>query len=213
MERNKVNIVFISDFKDFVWNEKINSDLNSLLKELNLNLGKSLEQKIEFQSDGSQTISILEKPAFSNEKIQLSFSDNRIDFNIILNEDFEEQIEFYFNYLEKIVDNFNMKVDRTGISYIGILDKINLKRFYLPLFDKKEMNSFGIKGVFKEKLNNTNLELNIFTALEDRIDDCLFLIDINTDENKKDLTKNEREKFLLQVKLKLREYINYFKEL
>ena len=68
MEGNKVNIVFISDFKDFVWNEKINSDLNFLLKELNLNFGKSLEQKIEFQSDGSQRISNIKKPAFRMKK-------------------------------------------------------------------------------------------------------------------------------------------------
>lgn len=201
----KLDIVFFCNLASIYWNEDINLKLSKILENLNVNIAKTLGYEVEISLNGNQTIKTIERPAFSNEeqKINITFIDNRLDFKFVLKEkeDMKTNILKYFQYLEDIVKEFELKIIRIGINCEkDNVDAFNLKEYYLPL-KKENVFEFGIKQGYQEEIEegDSKVLLNVLTVLEKGKDYNNFLLDFNTPVNESGIAKNLREIFLSKV--------------
>lgn len=201
----KLDIVFFCNLANIYWNEDINLKLSKILENLNVNIAKTLGYEVELSLNGTQTIKTIERPAFSNEdqKISITFIDDRLDFKFILNEkeDMKTSILKYFQYLEDIVKEFQLKIIRVGINCEKNNDNVfNLEKYYLPL-KKENIFEFGIKQGYQEEIikGDSKILLNVLTVLEKGKGYNNFLLDFNTPVDENGIEKNLREIFLNKV--------------
>ena len=202
MKKN-INVVFFSDLKNITWKENIISDLNIILSNLNLKLGKTLGHEIEMRENGIQEIRTIERPSFSNDenKIELTFIEDRIDFKFEVEDtDVIEKIKYYFDYLEQITAKLELNIYRIGVNCTGNLKEIDLSNSYLPLYEPKEViNNFGIKQNIVKNLSTDNIKINILTAIEIEPKISVYLVDFNTIPNNQKLSENNRKEFLEKI--------------
>lgn len=201
----KIDIVFFCNLSDMHWSEDTNYKLNEILKDLDVTLAKTLGYEVEVNTNGSQTIKTLERPAFSNQSrgLNITFIDDRIDFRFVLNEteNIKPKLKECFSYLEDIVEKFSLDVKRIGVNCEQLSNnKFDLQKYYLPL-NKENIIEFGIKQARQENLKSGSSEilLNVLTVLQKTKDENNFILDFNTIYYESGIDKSIRSDFLKKI--------------
>lgn len=213
----KINVVFFGNFGKLIWEAKTNEKISKILKDLNLNIGKSINIAIEIK-DSIQTSNTIEKPKFYNQdnSIELVTREERIDFNVNLQEDLNNvscEIKKYYEYLYEIIKEFDIKINRIGVSYYKEGEKkLDLSKHYLNLSEIELKDNFGLKESVIEKLKTEEgeeQEINVFAMIETKAEKYFIVLDVNTvfENNNKVLKESIIKKFEEEAPLKIENII------